>query len=260
MKSISKIVVMLLVVLVFQSCESDTDTLQLETQANVEMRAISSQSPLTNARTIASTPVFTTVTAGVTEIEFETLEEQMGEDEDDDSNEIEFEGRFEVNLLTGESTPDFGLSSILPGVYEEIEIEFDNILDGGHTLIAQFYFADSSSTDTTFVEFTTSEEFELELENDNGFMVDEGTVNSVLVTLDLDVLFGAIDFSSAVVDEDGVIRINEDSNRELANLIVSRIEQAMDADDYDEDDDEDDDDDDDDDDEEEDEDDENDDD
>lgn len=248
MKSISKIVAMLLLAVVFQSCETDpaVDNMQLDTQANVEMRAISGQSPLINGRTISEMiPVFTKVTAGVTEIEFETLEEQMEDSDkeyDYDSDEIEFEGRFEVNLLTGESTPDFGLSSLLPGVYEEIEIEFDDILEGGHTLIAQFYFADSSSNDTTFVEFTTSEEFELELENDNGFIVDEGTINSVLVTLDLDVLFGAIDFGSAVVDEDDVIRINKDSNQGLANLIVSRIEQAMDADDYDEDDEDDDDD------------------
>ena len=91
---------------------------------------------------MASGLVFSEILIGVTELEFETLEEDQREEEDDaydgdhrdgemENEEIEFEGEFVVDLIHGTSTPDFGIADILPGLYEEMEIEIGPVLEGG---------------------------------------------------------------------------------------------------------------------------------
>ena len=224
---------------IFQSC-GDGANVMTEAQASFEMKAVSGTAAPAGGRAAATGLFFTEVYAGVTEIELETLEEQSEEEEnggESEDEEIEFEGNFIINLLTGTSDPDFGMSELLAGVYQEVEIEFDNILDGGNTLVANFYFVADGTTDTTFVEFSTEEEFEIEIENEAGYVFDGGIVNSILVTLDLDVLFGAIDFSALAVDGDGVIRISEDSNQSVMENIVESLEDALEAEEEDEEDD-----------------------
>lgn len=211
-----------------QSCSNDD--VPSDAQASFEMRAISGAS--TAAARIANTGfTFTEVLAGVTEIELETLEENLDEEEngEEENEEVEFEGNFIIDLLTGTSDPEFGLSELLAGVYEEVEIEFDNILEGEKTLIVNFNFIADGSTTPTYVEFSTSQEFELEIENEAGISLDEGTINAILVTLDLDLLLSSIDFSSLTVDQDGVIRINENSNSNIMEAIFTNLEDAFEA-------------------------------
>lgn len=229
-------------ILMIQACGEDED-LPTNAQASFEMKAVSNTSTLANGRVEAVGYTFTEVFAGVTEIEFETLEEEEeeeangGESEDE---EVEFEGNFVINLLTGTSDPDFGLAELLSGVYQEVEMEFDNILEGEKTIVVNFYFIAEGSTDTTFVEFSSAEELEIEIENEAGFVLDDSVVNLILVTLDLDILFGSIDYNTLAVDEDGVIRINEDSNSEFAHSIIESLEEALEAEEEEEDDEDDD--------------------
>ena len=103
--------------------ESDapaTAKVQLEMKASTSLSKISS-----SGRSMASGLVFSEILIGVTELEFETLEEDQREEEDDahdgedhdgetENDEIEFEGEFAVDLIHGTSTPDFGIAEILP--------------------------------------------------------------------------------------------------------------------------------------------------
>jgi hypothetical protein len=49
----------------------------------------------------------------------------------------------------------------------------------------------------------------------------------MLILFNLDVLFGNIDFSQAVADADGIIRIHSTSNEDLASLIAANIHAAF---------------------------------
>lgn len=230
---------MALTAVMIQSCGED-ENIPKDAQASFEMRAVTGSTTSPNGRVASTGFTFTEVFAGVTEIELETLEEDLEEEEngEDENEEVEFEGNFIINLLTGTSEPDFGLSELLAGVYQEVEIEFENILEGDKTLIVNFNFIAEGDTHPTFVEFSTSEEFEIEIENEAGFMLDGGAVNAILVTLDLDVLLASIDFGSIAADEDGVIRINETSNSNIMQIIVDKLEAALEVEEEDEDDDE----------------------
>ncbi len=220
------------------SC-SENDT---PTAANVklEMKATTSLSKINGSgRSMASGLVFHEVLLGVTELEFETQEEDQseedhdaedGEDHDgeDENEEIEFEGHFVVDLINGTSTPDFGVADILPGLYEEIEIELGPVLEHGNSIYIAFELP-REGQDTLKIEYSNSDEIEIEIEREAGFQLDGGVLNQMLVLFDLDSLFAGIDFNQAIVDADGVIRINETSNADLASLIEANHDNVLEA-------------------------------
>lgn len=227
------------------ACDSSEDPSLAN--VDIQLRAVSSQGAINPGGRTASTSAieFNEFYIGVTEIEFETEMDNMGSDDDD--YEIEFEGRFVVDALNGTSTPDFGIADLAPGLYHEIEIEMEPVLGGGNTLdIKATYTVNGQEYP---VEFLSDESFELEIEDDEGFMLDEGSLKSVLILIDLDILFNGVDLSVASVDGDGVIRLNDESNAGITSMIENNLENALDAlddddDDYDDYDDNDDDDDD----------------
>jgi hypothetical protein len=190
-------------------------------QVKLEMKAQTNQSTI-NSRIMNTGLVFNEVLLGVTELEFELLNE---ENDDDD---IEFEGQFIVDLINGTSTPDFGIANIAPGIYEEIELEMDPILDGGLSIIVSFEFTNDNN-EAVIVEYGNSDELEFEIENDYGFNLEAGVTNQILVMFDLDALFAGIDLNAATADNDGIVRINKSSNANLAADIDSNLDQILDA-------------------------------
>jgi hypothetical protein len=227
--------VMLGIGLLIQSCSNTEPGLA---DVMLEMKATTALSTI-NGRMAETGLVFTDIILGVTEIEFETEEENEYEDGDDyededddgedDDEEIEFEGNYIVDLIAGTSTPDFGIADIKPGLYEEIEIEMGPILDGGLTLFIAFAYTPDGATEAIKFEFSTSAELEFEIENENGFLLDDGAINQMLVLLDLDALFAELDFSGATEDTDGIVRINSDSNATLAAEILLNLGEAVDG-------------------------------
>lgn len=217
--------------------ESDapaTAKVQLEMKASTSLSKISS-----SGRSMASGLVFSEILIGVTELEFETLEEDQREEEDDahdgedhdgetENDEIEFEGEFAVDLIHGTSTPDFGIAEILPGLYQEMEIEIGPVLEGGKSVLIAFEIPQQDADPLKF-EYWYSGELEIEIEREAGFHLDEGSFNQMLVLFDLDVLFGNIDFSQAVADADGITRIHSTSNANLASLIAANIHAVFEA-------------------------------
>lgn len=220
------------------SCaESDAPTaakLQLEMKASTGLSKISS-----SGRSMASGLVFNEILIGVTELEFETLEEDQQEEENDaldgedhhgesDNEEIEFEGEFVVDLIHGTSTPDFGIAQILPGLYEELEMEIGPVLEGGKSVSIAFEIPRQDADPLKF-EYSYHGELEIEIEHDAGFHLDGGSLNQMLVLFNLDLLFGNIDLSQAVADADGIIRIHSSSNADLASLIAANIHSVFEA-------------------------------
>ena len=223
------------------SCDS-----QLEpdgTNLKIEMKAITEVSTLSNARLKNSGLVFHEVRVGLTELELETLEEDESEESEgeDENEEIEFEGEYTIDLINGTSTPDLGLAEIEPGVYEEIEMEFDAIMDDGNSVFISFDLP-RENADPITIEFSSTEDFEIEIENEvTGIQIEPGLINSYLVSLDLDALFMGIDLGSAEVDNDGVIRINSEFNSSIARQIEAKLDISFEVEDEEEDDDDDDD-------------------
>ena len=227
---------------VVQSCNKATEEPNVA-NISMELKASTSLSTVSSGRVTAVGLVFTEVLLGVTELEFETLEENEAEDRgedadgnvandedgdgEDDNEEVEYEGEFIVDLIAGTSTPDFGASALAPGLYEEIEIQMSPILDGGLTMFVAFDFTPAGATTPVNFEFSTSQEIEYELESDNGFLLDGTALNNMLIVFNLDALLASIDLNTATADVDGIVRINENSNSELYGVIFENFKNSM---------------------------------
>lgn len=240
-----QVVLALFLVIFISACEGDDIT---ESRLRVEMKATSSSLVASNGRTMETEIEFTEILIGVTEIELEFEDEDYddsddsdyddGDDDiDDDDDEIEFEGEFVIDLLNGTSTPDFGIATIIPGIYEEIEIEMEPILENGTTLFVAFNFTNADG-ETINIEYSTDDELEFEIENEAGFQIEEDALSQILILVDMDKLFNGVDFNSTEADEDGVIRINKGSNAAIAAKIASNLDDILEAGDDDDDDDE----------------------
>ena len=223
--------------LVLQSCGNNEPGLA---KVNLKMEAVTVLSTVNPGGRVAETGlVFTDVILGVTEIEFETLEEESHEhssdiedsddDGEDDNEEIEFEGHFVVDLIAGTSTPDFGVAEITPGIYEELEIDLRPILDGDITMFVAFEFTPDGASEPVKYEYTNRAEMEYEIEEEGGFQLDEGALNQMLIVIDLDAMFAGLNLNTANADADGIVRINGESNADLAAQIAQNLGEVMDG-------------------------------
>lgn len=218
-------------------CNNDEPTAE---GIKLQMKAVTSLSTI-KGRTSATGLEFSQILLGVRELEFETLEEDDLEDSndamdgdnddgEDDNEEVEFEGSFVVDLINGTSTPDFGLASVRPGIYEEIEIEMGPILENNNSIFIAFSYTPAGGSSAVQVEFSSQEEIEFEIEDETtGFQLDANALTNMLVILDLDALFSGIDLSTAVADEDSVVRINDSSNSGITQQILANLDDAFDA-------------------------------
>ncbi len=210
-------------------------------QINLEMKATTALSTInTGARTMAEGLTFDTILLGVTDLEFESLGEIEQEAENDsldgpdnhgesENEDLEYQGAFVVDLISGTSTPDFGLAELQPGLFESLEVKLGPILENGNSIFVSFTYLPDSSSAPVRVEYSDKEEVEIKIEKEGGFNLDLTSLHPILVTLDLDQLFAQVDLSQAVVDNDGVIRINHDSNPDLSEMISHSIEEGMNA-------------------------------
>jgi hypothetical protein len=237
------LVMMLLAGSCGDSLDNDTANVRLKMKATSDLGTINS-----NGRVLETDINFLEFLVGVTKVELEFSYSEYEDDEnegyhdDDDKDddgeyednwyedeyEIEFEGKFVVDLLNGSSSPDFGITNVIPGVYEELEIEIAPIMDDGNSIFVKFEYSLDGS-EPVIVEFSSDKTFEIEIENEYGFEIDGGMLNQLLVLVDLDELIASLDLSGAMVDDDGVIRINEDSNEDIAAMLVTKLHDAMEA-------------------------------
>lgn len=222
------LVAIIFILLIATGCGEDVDPSKGD--INLQMKAVTELGSInSNARTAELNIEFTEVILGVTEIEFESEGEVDVEDEEYEWEfELEYEGQFIVDLLKGTSDPDFGISSVFPGEYQELEIKLSPILDDGNSISIKFDVAQEGA-DPLSIEISTRKEFEIEIEHEGGIHVDLNSIDQILVLFDLDKILANLDLENLNVDEDGVLRINENSNSAALMSIWQSIHHAFDA-------------------------------
>ncbi|MDD4755002.1 MAG: DUF4382 domain-containing protein, partial [Prolixibacteraceae bacterium] len=163
----------------------------------------------------SSTPPATLKSASVNNIDSVVIEEALigvekikfkplGEDDDVDMGKIVFNGPYAIDLLNGNSDPAINWAEVEPGLYKEIELETEDVLDDDMAVVMRGTIFFSDLTEAPFEFITGDDDFDIEVENDYGFNISEGVINDVLVIFNLSDLFNGIDLSSAVKDENGV--------------------------------------------------------
>jgi len=129
-----------------------------------------------------------------------------GDNSSDDDFEIEVKGNFKVDLLNGTSNPDIPVISVDPGVFTEVKVDLSPILEGGYSVILKADYVDDNGV-VHPLELMLDQMFEIKVGNHNGFAVDTEKLNQVLLLFNLESWFTDINLSN-LMDEDGVIRID----------------------------------------------------
>ena len=78
-----------------------------------------------------------------------------------------------------------------------------------------------------YVISSTAENLEFEIEQPDGLRINENLLTSILVLVDMNVLFENVDLSSA--DGDDVIQINEESNAPILEALLASFEDSCDG-------------------------------
>jgi hypothetical protein len=222
----------MLVMTALMSCSDNGPSME---GLNLTMKATTTISKINKSGRLQSGGYkFEQAMLGVREFEFETDDDD--DNGDDDDEEVEFKGSFVVDLIAGTSNPEFVNGNLKPGYYDEFEIELGRTLPNNNTMFIVFKYKPSSG-DSVRVEFSSRETLEFEFEDDNGFEVKEGALKNFLVLFNLDTLFSNVDLSNASVSDDGIIRINDTTNNNLASIIKNNLEKSCEGGDDDDDDD-----------------------
>jgi len=234
MKKMSPMFAIACTVMLLFSCNDES----VSDEGNLKLKAAASLSnslsqKFTGLKEQSSVEI-TTFMINIKEIELEI-------DDDDDMMEnlytdIELEGPFELDLLSGSTTIDIASATLPNNIYEEIEFDMDVCTNQDSELFEKSILIKGTINNVPFVFWhDTNEEFEIDYPNVNdNLIIDGGTVVTV-INFELSLIFGAgsmIDFSLAIDrDGDGVIEINpnnDDDNKEIADLIKDLLEESSD--------------------------------
>jgi len=263
MKNLKNVITVVILVtgLLLVSCGDNVDPNLADVK--LKIKATSSLGDLDpGARILENHITFNKVLLGVTEIEFESMvddhsdddsddhsgsdnsghdddsdddsdDNNSSDDSDDDSSDdsdfdIEFEGRFVVDLIAGTSNPDFGIADVYPGVYKEIEVKLEPILEGGYSIYIEFTY-DIDGSDPVTIQYSTDKYVTFEIERHSGIQLDGGALNQILILFDLDQFLQSININEANADVDGIVRINDNSNSDIASAIWAKLNQMLDA-------------------------------
>ncbi|MBT8257774.1 MAG: hypothetical protein KJO49_04845, partial [Bacteroidia bacterium] len=173
--------------------------------------------------------------------EFEDSESWDDDDEDwnddgyfDYEDEFEFEGPFDLDLMSGQVT--FINANVPNGTYEELEFKFHKGTDPSSELFEKTILIRGTIDGMSF-EFWDDfwDEIEIDFENPQVDITVQNDGNSIVVFFDLDSVInsaGGVDLSTAQDgNQDGLIEIyhndpdgNSDLAQELRNLIRDHID------------------------------------
>ena len=201
-----------LTVFVFTGCNKDDDS--AKAKFSIEKMTVVKKS------FAAGTFTFSKALIGISEIDFEI--ETGTEDQD-----YEYEGAFEFNVLTGTCSPTIKTVEIDPGTYHELEIEVDVVLASGKSIEISGTYDDGTLYQ---FEFTSTDVEDYDIQNTTGIKASLGETTYFTLQLELEALFNGVDFSTATVDLDDIIRISSTSNSTLASIIENNLEGVMEFD------------------------------
>ncbi len=204
--------VVTMLIFTISSCKKDDDN----AYAKFSVKQKTSTLKSTNSETFT----FSKALIGISEVDFEI--ETGSYDQD-----FEYEGAYQFNILTGTSSPAISSVEITPGTYHELEINIDNVLTSGKSIeISGTY---DNGTIYQF-EFSSTFNEDYDIENTTGINANTGETVDFVLSLDLEALFNGVDFTTANIDNDNIIRINSSSNSNLASIIENNLDNIMDFD------------------------------
>ena len=174
------------------------------------------------------------------EIELE-YDDDIEDDNYDDTQEhlyddLEFEGPFELDLLSGATQINIAAAEVPIDTYEEIEFDMSRSIDTASDMYDKSILIEGTIDGTPFVFWHDSdEEFEVDYANAANDIVMTGNDASIVINFDLNIIFGAtsgIDFSTAIDgNQDGLIEIHpgdDDGNSRLADFIKELLHESAD--------------------------------
>ncbi len=177
------------------------------------------------------------------ELDDEFEDPESWDDDSDDWNddghydymdEFEFEGPFELDLMSGQVT--FITANVPNGVYEELEFKFHKGTDSSSELFGKTILIRGTIDDIPF-EFWDDfwDEIEVDFSNPQIDITVQNDVNSVVIFFDLNSVInaaGGVDLSTAQDgNQDGLIEIyhnDPDGNSDLAQLLRNKIRDHID--------------------------------
>ncbi|MBI1315407.1 DUF4382 domain-containing protein [bacterium] len=169
------------------------------------------------------TVVLNSAYAVLTEVELED------EDSNGDDVEIDIEGEFTFDLLTGTSLPALPTASIPAGTYDELDIELGDDDNGN----AVSLYADGTRDGVSF-EIEVRGEVEFSMEDDvNGIVINANQTTPLTANMAIATVVDQLDWTGAVADGDGVVRINATSNTSMYSDFLSKLQAEVEIEDED---------------------------
>lgn len=233
MKTLKKLC-LLSVAIVMASCSNDSN----EGKINLKLAALNS--PGTSGKSVSvigkgnENVVFTDFKISIRDVVFKN-------DDDPNSNldtdEIQFRGPYQVDLLDGTDalTQTIGSIVVPDGLYKELRFKFhkDEDMQGNEDLFDKSIYIEGTIDGTPFVFWHDTSE-NLDVGRNTGVQVVDGTVNFT-VTFNMEQFlssFNEIDLSLATDNnQDGVIEIypnDEDGNQDIADKLKENIKATAD--------------------------------
>jgi len=227
-----KSVILIVMGILIFSCSDDTN------EGSLSIKATAKYSN-TKAKSNAANVVLSKFLINIREIELEYDDlEDTNENSDIENlyDDVEFDGPFELDLLSGPTQIDVASANVPFDTFEEIEFNMSPSQDSTSELFEKSIKIEGTIDGTSFVFWhSIDEEFEVDYSNSANDIVVTGNGESITINFDLDIVFGSasgIDFSTATDgNNDGLIEIypgDPDGNSAIADEIKNLIHEGAD--------------------------------
>lgn len=201
---------------VFTACSSDDDAKNASTTGTLKISANANyeNAPSRSAGNVSLEKFI----VNFKEIELELKDGFYNSDDD-----IELEGPFEIDLLSGNNIQLVNIN-IPNGIYDEIEFEFDKSEDPNSELLGKSMKMTGEINGKPFMFWHDfDDEIEIDYEDSDKNLVIDNNTQEVIINFNLNSVIAMVDLSKATDnDEDGIIVISpkdEDGNRDLAKKL-----------------------------------------
>ena len=153
--------------------------------------------------------------------------ENDGEDCDKDNDEGEHEGDHElegayiVELISGTSDPKLPVIDLRPGKYDELEAKLAPIIEDMYSIKIE---GDCNGNPFAFL---YEKPIKFEAKSEEGFVIDENILNTILVNIDVDTWLAEAGICQGTLNDSGEIIISAESNTDIYASIEASLHTLM---------------------------------
>lgn len=146
--------------------------------------------------------------------------------------EIDIEGLYQFDLITGNSTPAFPSYMMPAGTYTELEVQMGDDDSSTQSVHLEADYSDTAGNVVPLI-VDIMEEIELEIEDEvNGIQVQPNQISTLNVVMGINAILNTIDLSTAT-QTNGQILINAQSNTSLYTQLVELLNVEIEVEDDD---------------------------